>query len=40
MSENKSSAPIDVKQIMRMIPHRYPILLVDRIWNLHPVRVR
>lgn len=36
MSENKNSAPIDIKQIMRMIPHRYPILLVDRILEFVP----
>ena len=30
--ENKTLAePIDVVKIMEMIPHRYPILLVDRI---------
>lgn len=26
--------PIDITQIMKMIPHRYPILLVDRIVDL------
>lgn len=36
MSEEKNNAPIDVKQIMRMIPHRYPILLVDRIIEFTP----
>jgi len=36
MSENNSRAPIDIKQIMRMIPHRYPILLVDRILEFVP----
>jgi len=36
MSENNNSAPIDIKQIMRMIPHRYPILLVDRILEFVP----
>ncbi len=30
MTENKENI-IDIKQIMEMIPHRYPILLVDRI---------
>ncbi len=27
---------IDINQIMEMIPHRYPILLVDRILELSP----
>mgnify|MGYP001628311738 FL=1 len=36
MSEENSNAPIDVKKIMRMIPHRYPILLVDRILEFMP----
>ncbi len=27
---------IDVKRIMEMIPHRYPILLIDRILELNP----
>ena len=36
MSENNKNAPIDIKQIMRMIPHRYPILLVDRILEFVP----
>ncbi len=35
MSEN-SNEIIDVKQIMNMIPHRYPILLVDRILEYVP----
>ena len=29
--EDKQFDPIDVTQIMKMIPHRYPILLVDRL---------
>lgn len=32
MEENKTN--IDINQIMEMIPHRYPILLVDRIIEL------
>jgi len=36
MSEENNNAPIDVKKIMRMIPHRYPILLVDRILEFIP----
>lgn len=30
-TENKSKAPLDTVRIMEMIPHRYPILLVDRL---------
>ncbi|MCB1651167.1 MAG: 3-hydroxyacyl-ACP dehydratase FabZ [Alphaproteobacteria bacterium] len=32
--DNKVS--IDIKRIMEMIPHRYPILLVDRVLELTP----
>jgi 3-hydroxyacyl-[acyl-carrier-protein] dehydratase len=28
--------PIDIQEIMTMIPHRYPILLVDRILDYKP----
>lgn len=28
--------PIDINRIMQMIPHRYPILLVDRVLELTP----
>jgi len=31
MSADKSNEITDIKQIMRMLPHRYPILLVDRL---------
>lgn len=31
---DKPSYEIDVKRIMEMIPHRYPILLVDRILEM------
>lgn len=31
MSDTDQNQIIDVQQIMKMIPHRYPILLVDRI---------
>jgi 3-hydroxyacyl-[acyl-carrier-protein] dehydratase len=31
MSETEQNQIIDVQQIMKMIPHRYPILLVDRV---------
>ena len=33
--------PVDVAGIMRLLPHRYPFLLVDRVVELEPnVRVR
>ena len=28
--------PLDVRKIMRYLPHRYPFILVDRILNLDP----
>ena len=36
MSETDQNKIIDVQQIMKMIPHRYPILLVDRIVDFEP----
>jgi beta-hydroxyacyl-ACP dehydratase FabZ len=34
-------AALDIRQILEVLPHRYPILLVDRIVELEPmVRVR
>lgn len=33
---NKTELPIDVNRIMKMIPHRYPFLLVDRIVECEP----
>ena len=33
---NQNSLPIDIQRIMKMIPHRYPILLVDRVLELTP----
>ncbi|MCC6597387.1 MAG: 3-hydroxyacyl-ACP dehydratase FabZ [Alphaproteobacteria bacterium] len=32
----KSHSPIDINRIMEMIPHRYPLLLVDRVLELIP----
>ena len=29
-------SPIDINRIMQMIPHRYPLLLIDRILTLEP----
>ncbi len=34
MSEENKSV-LDIKEIMKMIPHRYPILLIDRILELN-----
>lgn len=37
MSDSPEKTPvIDIMRIMEMIPHRYPILLVDRIIELDP----
>ena len=38
----ESSVPIlDVREIMKILPHRYPMLLIDRITELEPmVRAR
>ncbi|MAF98632.1 MAG: 3-hydroxyacyl-[acyl-carrier-protein] dehydratase FabZ [Micavibrio sp.] len=36
MSEEKNNTVIDINRIMEMIPHRYPILLVDRVLELVP----
>ncbi len=35
MSKTKSDQ-IDIMQIMKMIPHRYPILLIDRVLEMTP----
>jgi beta-hydroxyacyl-ACP dehydratase FabZ len=29
---------LDVREIMRILPHRYPMLLIDRITELEPMR--
>lgn len=29
--------PVDIRQIMEILPHRYPFLLVDRILELEPM---
>lgn len=34
--EAKTGTVIDINRIMRMIPHRYPFLLIDRIIELVP----
>ncbi len=36
MSEKDKKGVVDIRRIMEMIPHRYPILLIDRILELDP----
>ena len=37
MTETSSSfTPIDIREIMTMIPHRYPLLLVDKVIDMVP----
>ena len=38
MSEASSTAvgPLDIKRVMAALPHRYPMLLVDRVESLDP----
>jgi len=36
MSEGKTVGTIDILRIMKMIPHRYPMLLVDRVVDVIP----
>src|SRR5690554_2539088 len=38
MTNNKFKLPIEVEQIRRLLPHRYPFLLVDRVlaYSLEP----
>ena len=31
-----SVAPIDIREIMRLLPHRYPFLLVDKVIEFEP----
>lgn len=37
MADNASAAigPLDVRRVMAALPHRYPMLLVDRVEELH-----
>ena len=35
---DRQPSPMDVNEIMRHIPHRYPLILVDRILELEPGR--
>jgi 3-hydroxyacyl-[acyl-carrier-protein] dehydratase len=34
----KAMGPLDVRRVMAALPHRYPLLLVDRIESLDPER--
>jgi len=38
MTESKAAVtlPVDVEQIQRLLPHRYPFLLVDRVIEIEP----
>ena len=33
-NKNKSLEYIDIDKIMKMIPHRYPMLLIDKVVNI------
>jgi 3-hydroxyacyl-[acyl-carrier-protein] dehydratase len=35
-AEDKAATPLDVRQVMAALPHRYPLLLVDRVESLEP----
>jgi 3-hydroxyacyl-[acyl-carrier-protein] dehydratase len=36
MAESAALGPLDVKRVMAALPHRYPMLLVDRIESIDP----
>src|SRR5947209_18524116 len=36
MSESAAVGPLDIKRVMAALPHRYPMLLVDRVESLDP----
>ena len=36
MSEGAAFGPLDIKRVMAALPHRYPMLLVDRVESLDP----
>jgi 3-hydroxyacyl-[acyl-carrier-protein] dehydratase len=36
MSEGTAIGPLDIKRVMAALPHRYPMLLVDRVESLDP----
>jgi 3-hydroxyacyl-[acyl-carrier-protein] dehydratase len=35
-SESSKVGEIDIVRVMEMIPHRYPMLMIDRVVDLHP----
>ena len=35
-AEGKAIGPLDVRRVMAALPHRYPLLLVDRVESLDP----
>ena len=35
-SGSSSAGPLDIKRVMASLPHRYPMLLVDRVESLDP----
>ena len=36
MSEGAAIGPLDIKRVMAALPHRYPLLLVDRVESIVP----
>jgi len=34
--ENENKGPLDIRQIMELLPHRYPFLMVDRVVSIVP----
>src|SRR5258708_21381002 len=36
MNEGAAIGPLDIKRVMAALPHRYPMLLVDRVASLEP----
>ena len=36
MSDGAAIGPLDIKRVMAALPHRYPMLLVDRVESLDP----
>ena len=35
MSDDAADTSLDIRQILKALPHRYPLLLVDRVRSLH-----
>ena len=35
-AEGKGTGPLDIRRVMAALPHRYPLLLVDRVESLDP----